>query len=316
MRAQTGSLPILIGDGIENPCNAAALRDVASMFGWECGFVSGAQDQILDTCDPLIALENRDGAEDLYGFVPPPGSRLALIVGNERVGISRSLLDRAQRTVRIPMASPKINTVNVAAAAAIALHALSQGGRGRMRTRPDPSRSRPEILFVAPRDPIEMGSAVRSAAAFGWGRIFVEDRHGVWFGTDRVTRSLGRGAARRGRNEIHVLPHSEQGARAFDEVCIVTASGDGEPLERADVARGPRQLIVIPDQGAEDELDLHHLAHRVRRVRLSFLDEKPLDHRFRLFASIALSEVARQVGVRQRTRRVREAFSEDFEERT
>lgn len=314
MRAQS-SVPILIGDGIENPCNVAALRDVASMFGWECGFVRGAQDDLLGTCDPLIALENSDGAEDLYGFQPPPGSRVALIVGNERVGICRPLLDRVQRTVRIPMASQKINTVNVAAAAAIALYSLSQGGRGRMRKRPDPGRSRPELLFVAPRDPIELGSAIRSAAAFGWGRVFIDDRHAAWFDTDRVTRSLGRGAARRGRNEIHVLPLLDDGSRAFDEAYIVTPSGDGEPIERVDLAGGPRQLIVIPDADTQDPLELRRIARKVRHVRLS-LSQNNFDFRLRLFASIVLSEVARQVGVRQRTRRIREAFLDEFEEKT
>jgi hypothetical protein len=314
MRAQPDRKPILIGDGIENPCNVTALRIVASMFDWDCGFLNGSSpDDPLASCDPIVALENSDGAEDLYGFQAPPGARLALVVGNERSGISRPILDRAQRTVHIPMASPKINTVNVAAAAAIALYRMSQGGRGRLRTRPDPGRSRPEILIVEPRDPIEVGSAVRSAAALGWGRMFIDDRQGVWFAADRVMRSLGRGAARRGRNEIHVLP-SPTDSRGFDEAIVVTVHGDGEPLERVDLARGSRQLIVIPDESAPEAPQLSRIARQVRHVRLN-LPASRCETRLRLIASIVFAEVARQVGVRQRQGRLRDAFFED-EERT
>jgi len=307
-------MPILIGDGIENPCNVAALRTVASMFGWDCDFLNASStDDLLTSCDPIVALENTDGAEDLYGFQPPPGSRLALVVGNERLGISRPILDRAQRIVRIPMASPKINTVNVAAAAAIALYRLSQGGRGKLRTRPDPGRSRPEFLIIDPRDPIELGSAVRSTAALGWSRMFIDDRYGVWFETDRVVRSLGRGAARRVRNEIHVLPISAA-VPHFDEACVVTPHDDGEPIERVDLARGPRQLIVVSDHSDSNDPRLLHIARKVRHVRLN-IPAPQCEPKLRLIASIVLSEVARQVGVRQRQGRVRDVFFEE-EERT
>jgi hypothetical protein len=241
----------------------------------------------------------------VYGYQPPPGAPLALIVGNERKGVSRALLDCAYQTLRIPVASRQINTLNVAAAAAVALYFLSQGGRGRMRTRPDPERSRPELLLAAAADPIELGSIVRSAAALGWRQLLVDDAHGVWFGTDRVTRSLGRGAARRGRNGIHVLPAARRRER-YEEVCIVTAGGPGEPLDRVDLARGPEQLIVLADpSGAQPtEPEPAQLARRTRRVRVG-LPLASASHRFRLLASIVLAEIARQVGTRPRPQRER-----------
>lgn len=122
------------------------------------------------------------------------------------------------------------------------------------------------------------------------------DRGGgsAWFAADRVTRSLGRGAARRARNPIHVLP--VRGDEFFDEVCVVSARGDGVPLQRADLARGPRQLVVIPDEtsGDSDERDLAHLGRHVRRVHLEI--EHGVRRPFRSVASIALAEIARQVG--------------------
>jgi tRNA G18 (ribose-2'-O)-methylase SpoU len=312
--------PILIGNEIENPGNVAALRAAAQMFGWDCGLLhdderAGVPPAIMNgvrvlsrtelaALSPIIAVENADGAEDLYGFRPPPGTRLAVMVGNERKGIARDVLDLASRVVRIPVASVHINTINVAAAAAIALYFIARGGGQRLHARGEPHRSRPELLFVGPTDAIEVGSAVRTAACFGWARLFLDDRHGAWFAKDRVTRSLGRGAARRGRNAIHVIPARADGSGAFDEVCVVTARGDGEPLQQVDLARGRRQLVVVPDEtsGDWDTQQFARLGRRMRRVRIDGVrDVNDRSHAlFRLTASIALAEVARQVGVRRR----------------
>lgn len=308
--------PILIGDDIENPGNAAALLTAAQMFGWEYASLTGPQgpgrpppptgaraltrEDLGAAAGVLLALENTDGAEDLHGFHPPAHGRFALIVGNERKGIRGDVLRRAHRTLRIPMASPRINTLNVAAAAAIALSVLSRGGGGRLRTRTGPGRLRPALLIAAPTDPIEVGSVVRSAMALGWDQLFLDDRHGTWFGADRVTRSLGRGAARRGRNDIRVTPASR--LWRFDEACVITAQGDGEPIHRVDLAGGPGQLIVVPDEAGSGDLDLAHLARRVRRVHLG-LPGAAFPHRLRLIAGIALAEVARQVGLTPRRSR-------------
>jgi hypothetical protein len=327
---------ILLGDDIENPGNADCLRAAAAMFGWECGFLcdprrqeaqaaaglSGARllsrEALAAFGAPVIAIENAAGAEDLFRFRPPRG-RLIVVVGNERKGITREVIHLASRTIQIPMASARLNTVNVAAAAAIALYHLSRTGGGRPSARGGRRRGRPELLLVGPSNPIELGSAVRSAACFGWTRLFLDDRHGAWFAADRVTRSLGRGAARRGRNAIRVIPARAGGSftvrgasppdtprekdsgslalpRTFEEVCVVSARGEGEPLRHADLALGPGQLVVLPDESCVElaEHELEALGRRVRRVRLE-LGDAP-SRPFRLTASIALAEIARQVG--------------------
>jgi hypothetical protein len=266
------------------------------MFDWDCGFLDDSDlsmnvRQLARSSVPILAIENTCDAEELFKYRPPPG-RLAVIVGNERKGISRSVLRLADRVLRIPVASAHINTVNVAAAAAIAVFHLSRAREGRIGANGGGGRGRPEVLLTGVTDAIELGSAVRSAACFGWRRLFIDDLRATWFATDRVTRSLGRGAARRARNPIRVLPVREDGS--FDEVCIVGACG-GEPLRRADLGRGPRQLVVIPDEN--DGFDEDSAARLGRNVRRVCLETEPGAARpFRLIASIVLAEIARQVG--------------------
>ena len=64
----------------------------------------------------------------------------------------------------------------------------------------------------------------------------------------------------------------------------------GEPLRSADLARGPRQLVVL---GNADAVDIARLGTCVRQIQL---EVEPGPHPFRLVASIALAEIARQVG--------------------
>lgn len=294
---------VLILDGVENPANVAVLRDVAAAFGWGCALHDRAGlgdlaprlsfDEVAAHA-PLVALENAPGAGSVFGFALPPGSRPALVVGNERRGIGRDVLAAAHRVVEIPLASRRVDTLNVGAAVAVALSLLARGGGGSVRTRADPERHRPELLLLAPSDAVELGSALRSAAAFGWSRVRLDDRRGVWFGADRAARSPGLGAARRGKNTIRVVPGAEAGAH--DEVVVVTAGRGDAPLHRLDLARGARQLVVLPDEGGVDlaALDLRRLG---ATVRVAGLDAPALVGRYRATASIALAEVARQVGV-------------------
>jgi tRNA G18 (ribose-2'-O)-methylase SpoU len=234
---------------------------------------------------PIIAIENASGAEDLFKYRPPDGP-FAVVVGNERKGVSRELLRLADRVIQIPMQSVQLNCLNVAAAASVALYRLARQGR-QIATRGGRSGGRPVVVLAGVDDAVELGSAVRSAACFGWNEVCVADRHDVWFDADREVRSLGRGAARRARNSIRVLPLPT--AAAFDEVCVI-GTDPGEPLRCADLARGPRQLVVLGDA---DAVDVTRLAPRVHRIQL---EVEQGAHPFRLVASIALAEIARQVG--------------------
>jgi hypothetical protein len=168
-----------------------------------------------------------------------------------------------------------------------------------MMVRRDPGKRRPEIAMMAPTDHVELGSSIRSAAAFGWSRLLLEDTNDVWFGVDRGTRSEGRGAARRGRNSIRVIPAREGWSTGFSQVSVITTAGAGTPLHRADFAQGPRQLVAIPDESKANagDQDWGHLGVPVHMVRLE-LPGGSRPYHYRLIASIALAEVARQVGRR------------------
>jgi len=307
----------LVGDGVENPWNARTMRDAATMFDAACLFrdrarladtwVAAMPDAApLDTIGagdlareyaPLALCDNLEGAADIYGFNLGEGTRPAVIVGNERRGIARDLQDLPHRRVRIPMVSRRITCLNVAAAAAVALYYLSRGGGATQQQSAHPHKRRPDLLMVGATDHVELGSAIRSAAAFGWERVLVEDRAGAWFGVDRATRSEGRAAARRGRNAIRVIPATEEARHAYDEVCVVTTRQKGVPLHRANLAKGARQLLAIPDEDAVD-LWAETWARSGKKVTVARIDApaEQFPYHYRLVATIALAEAARQIG--------------------
>jgi hypothetical protein len=289
--AKASSIDV-IGDRIENPGNMEALREAARLFGGGC-ILRGPHDPVpaeVGNYSPLVALENLPGAPEVYGFRLPPAARAALVAGNERFGISHELREAAHQVVQIPMPGSTLNTINVAAACAVGLFYLSRGGGGKIRQRNRPESRRPELLFLGVGDHVELGSAIRSAGAFGWSRAFIEDREGVWFGCDRAVRSEGRGAARRGRNSIRLIPVTAEQGYAFREVVVVTHDR-GLPLDRIDLDGGPQQLLVIPGPQRENE-EFQRLGQRVKFACL----DVPATPYFRLTASIALAECARQVG--------------------
>jgi tRNA G18 (ribose-2'-O)-methylase SpoU len=69
----------------------------------------------------LAALTPAAGAEPIDALAAAPPERLALLVGAEGPGLTRATLDAADRAVRIPLAAA-VDSLNVAAAAAIAMH--------------------------------------------------------------------------------------------------------------------------------------------------------------------------------------------------
>lgn len=75
----------------------------------------------------IAALTPRADAEALADFLTTRPARVALVVGHEGEGLSDAVLARADRRVRIDMV-PTSDSVNVATAAAIALHACRTAG--------------------------------------------------------------------------------------------------------------------------------------------------------------------------------------------
>ena len=304
------STSILVGDSIENPANARVMMAAAQMFGTDCAFANflggaaagaglprTAPQDVAAGYAQVLACDNLAGAHELYGF--RAAARFALVVGNERRGLTHSMRSIATRAVQIPMVSRRINCLNVAAASAVALNYLTRLKVGPSAHSADPAARRPEVLLSAATDHIELGSAIRSAAAFGWQRLLVEDRHRVWFGVDRIVRSEGRAAARRARNDIRLVPVAGHKSVDAPECIVVTIGSAGTPLHRLNLARGPRQLVVIPDEGGGplNPLDYEADGRRLQLASLG-LSDRPFPYHFRLITSLVLAEIARQVGSR------------------
>jgi tRNA G18 (ribose-2'-O)-methylase SpoU len=72
----------------------------------------------------LLALTPRPGATSLRTIAANPPERLALLFGTEGDGLTRACLEAVTQHVRIPMAH-SVDSLNVAAAAAVACYALA-----------------------------------------------------------------------------------------------------------------------------------------------------------------------------------------------
>ncbi|WP_433219524.1 TrmH family RNA methyltransferase [Dactylosporangium sp. CS-047395] len=295
----------LVGDGIENPANATALTEAAEMFAVPCRF-RDSRDLAshlpgLSTVDtagllatPIVAVDNAPGAESVYN-IRRVHDGASIVVGNERRGIRPDLLRAAAHTVQIPMPGRGVNTLNVATAAAVALYYLG-GATGR---RPARRSSRPGVLLAAPRDHVEAGSSLRSAAAFGWSAVAVEDRDKVWFGTPRPLRAESRAAARSHRNPLRVFP-SEGPDPVYSRIVVCSPTSDGPPVHRTDLT-GTGTLVVIPDEGWEPPPS--------RAVEWARVDVPGVPGRYRLVTGIVLAEVARQLGEPAKARPPRRGLS-------
>ena len=274
----------LYADGVDNGANLRRIADAAHLLGITCSISIDSR---------LIAIENTPGAREIYGRRPLRNDA-TIAVGNERRGISRKLLATADDTVVIPTQSRTVTTLNVAAAAAVAGWFLLRGS-GPQATAARPEHRRPALL-LAGDDHVEVGSSLRSAAAFGFRDVLLEDRGAGWFAGSSSLRREARAAARRHKNPLRVHPTTlAESAQRYDDIVCVTASGAAPPLSRERLTRGLRQLVIV---GAEPE---EASAGAFGHVTVASLGLQPMEHEpLRLTASIVLAEIARQVGRRRR----------------
>jgi len=274
----------VFADGVENPANLDRIADAARLLGaTRADTVSGH----------LIAVENSRGARSVYGRNPLNGAA-TIAVGNERRGVSAHVLDRADETLVIPTMSRTVTTLNVAAAAAVAGWYVIRGSASQaMAARPD--HRRPALLIVGD-DHVEAGSTLRSAAAFGFRDVLLEDRGAGWFEGTAAVRREARAAARSHKNPLRIHRADLRSAARFEEIVLVSAFGTAPPLRRERLIRGQRQIVVIG--AAPDELS----TIASDRLRVTTLDLVPTPRPpLRLVASIVLAEIARQVGRRRPT---------------
>lgn len=129
--AAFGSASVLLSPGCVDPLYrkairvsmGAVLRIPCARFepeGWPAGL-----DALRSAGFRIVALTPRPSAMDLGSFAGSlsPGARIALLLGSEGPGLSAAALERADHLVRIPISS-RVDSLNVATACGIALHAL------------------------------------------------------------------------------------------------------------------------------------------------------------------------------------------------
>jgi tRNA G18 (ribose-2'-O)-methylase SpoU len=92
----------------------------ARLLGWP-----GALADVRGAGFRLLALTPDPGATPIDAVRPAPDDRLAVLLGAEGPGLTAGALAEADDAVRIPMA-PGVDSLNVAAAAAVAFYALGR----------------------------------------------------------------------------------------------------------------------------------------------------------------------------------------------
>lgn len=306
----------LFAENIEREWNVPILQSAAAMFDTTCRFIGatcpkgavlepsdargaaaseGIGGILLASCDLVLACETTRRAKNVFDFVPH-ARKTAPIVGNEIKGLEKATLRSADQVVSIPMPGIGMESLNVGVAAAVALWALTRS-KGSHESRTARGKGGlPDVLFVAPDDPSEIGSVFRSAWAFGWKRAFLDDPHEVWFGRDRSIATQGRAAARRFKNPLAILPYRNLGAKAYEVAYVLTYDRSVTPFSRMTVAEERDAVLVIPAAHAQTSEAVQAAERAARKTMLFQLDcpgDASLAH-YRLAASIVLAEVANQ----------------------
>jgi hypothetical protein len=271
--------------------NAAAISSAECIFASSAdnstGLISGAKslDELLQDFRNVIACETVRDSVNIFNF-PAPRERTAVLVGHEQTGIPRSVLKKVNSIVSIPMIGAGMSSVNVAVSAAITLYVLSRD-IGRMKKVKSRLTHRDvDILINAPENPHELGSLLRSAWAFGWRRVFLNDPHGVWFSSDKNTILDSRAAARKFKNPIVVLPIEKFDSTVYDQILVCDETREGQRLSRFQIP-DVRNLLIVYGKNCEDL----RFSAPIERMFVDYVDHKNSPC-FRHQGSIVLSFIS------------------------
>lgn len=122
-----GADGLILCNGCADPWNPKTVRaTMGAVFrlpAYECGLEAAAQ-RLAAAGLPLYAAALRDDTADIREMEL---GRCAVAIGSEGRGVSQRTLELCERTVKIPM-SPKCESLNAAAAAAVVLWEMARGG--------------------------------------------------------------------------------------------------------------------------------------------------------------------------------------------
>lgn len=122
-----GADGLILCNGCADPWNPKTVRaTMGAVFrlpAYECGLEAAAQ-RLAAAGLPLYAAALRDDTADIREMEL---GRCAVAIGSEGRGVSQRTLELCERTVKIPM-SPRCESLNAAAAAAVVLWEMARGG--------------------------------------------------------------------------------------------------------------------------------------------------------------------------------------------
>ncbi len=267
----------LIALDIEGDWNLPLLSNAAELSGADLIYAySGVHDALavpdaiafadaVQGADTVLACESGVKARSIFDM-PAPRGRTVLVVGNEEQGIPKAVLRQCTITVTIPMFCRQLSSINVAASGAVALYALSKD-LGRKGVLPSARRKLSvDLLIQTPPDPAECGSLLRSAAAFGWRIVYLDDPHGSWLTDNRERVSLSRGAARREVNPIVAMHADKLSIGSYDRVFWCSRERGGTPLSRFRLTSEGSTLLALGYTTRPPALD----GFEVERVYVDF----------------------------------------------
>lgn len=252
--SKKGSLGLIALD-IEGEWNVPLLENAAELSNATLEHAVGGREiqmavkdcsafaEISRGFDTILACETGRKAENIFRF-PVPRGKVALVVGNEKMGIPKSVLKQCDATVTIPMFCNALSSINVAASSAVALYAVSRDLARQKLPRHRGKPALPDLLMQAPEDPSECGSALRSVAAFGWKHIYLADPHQAWFTRDNDSIAASRAAARREVNPLVVRDISQFSPGPYQKIIMCKTDKRGVPLSRYRWDAMPGSLVV------------------------------------------------------------------------
>jgi tRNA G18 (ribose-2'-O)-methylase SpoU len=289
--------PLLIAEEIAGEWNNQALAAIARVFALEyCQHAEIEEDlHTLYGIAHLVASENLPDSACVYNYRPPAQTTWGIVVGNEAKGLRRRTLKQADAIVEVPVLSKTINCLNVAAAAAVMLYYLNQPRPLKYETKTLKAiqKRRPDLLLVSGKNPMELGSTLRSACAFGWQRVFLQDRGHCWYECDRMIKSQGRGAARRARNPIRVLPWDNDSQSEYQRLIVATVTPGNRNLWELPLITSS-SLVVLADEAAGSYIPPATFQGEILYASLPLISAE--SYFYRQAATIALAELARQLG--------------------
>ena len=256
--------------------NAAALSGASNETALENDF---PPESLQKEATYILACETGRRSRNIYEF-PAPRKRTAVIVGNELTGVPKHVLSAADGIVSIPMRQARISSINVAAAAAVCLYILEKDLARKGVRQSDIDQADADLLLAGPDDSSEIGSLLRSAWAFGWQKVYLEDPKGVWFTKDRALILAGRAAARSEKNPVIVVPAERLDVSRYDAVFVCDGGEGGTPLSRMRLPRVRKLLAVYgPSEIAQAD---------AARITVDFTNKNVVP-RYRLAGSVFLS---------------------------